>query len=219
VHAVPEEGSQGPENVRPTRRYAAHKDNQKGGLMPKDRRKSDQGSGNKISISYATVGVIGSILAIVFALWTVANKVATKEDVESIKATITPTLTAHESRIRDLELQFARYFGASQTSAHPTPASDVFDDRPIKANFVLAAQYGGPYPQTQAPAASAAAPRIPPNLGIQRITVVPFEMIKQFNMEPTIGGAYAVLGEDGRYYNLDQVLSILIRMHFQERKR
>ena len=168
-----------------------------------DRRRSGNG---RLSISYSTIGVIGSILAMLIALVTIGSKIATKEDVASIKAAISPVLDQHDSRIRSLELQMASHFGASPASSRPVPSStEKLDIR--QANFVLA-QY-----IPQIPDASGNQPSIrqtPIPLPARRV-VVPMAMVKEYMMEPTRGGSYALLGEDGRFYAVDDVLAIIIR--------
>lgn len=152
----------------------------------------------QVSLSYATITiivvVIGAVLGLGRALWSMAAEIATKSDVALISAQIAPKLDGHEARIRELELQMARQFGASPAGARVAPASGEFYPN---MNMILA-QY-----TTQA-------------LPTRRV-VVPFEMIKQFQMEPSRGGVLVVMGEDGKAYSLDDVLAIIIRLHFAER--
>jgi hypothetical protein len=176
---------------------------------------SEVKNGGRISISYSTIGLIGSVLGILIALVTIGSKIATKADVESIKSTISPVVSQHEDRIRALEIQMARYFGSSSATSYrraPTSELQIQKENP---HFILTQ-----YPQVpQIPDVSANAPRqqnpslpsLPP-----RRTVVPLVMIKEYNMTPTRGGSYALLGEDGLYYSLDDVLAALIQIHIRE---
>jgi len=148
------------------------------------------------------------LLAVAGVIWKVGSAVATKDDVASIKLLITPVLEKHEDRIRTLELQVARYFGASQTSGRPTPSrgAGVLAQAGIvlaQAGIVLA-QY-----QQQAEAKRA--------LEAPRRVVVPDELVQLYGLTPTRGGTYAVLGEDGRLYSLDDVLAVIIRVHLEEK--
>ncbi|SRR6266566_4420541 len=167
----------------------------------------EKGNG-RISISYSTIGVIGSILAILIALVTIGSKIATKEDVASIKAAISPVLDQHDSRIRSLELQMASHFGASPTSTRPLPSA-VEEQGIHRANFILTQYVPLPIPDVSGNQPSVRQQPIP--LPPRRV-VVPIEMIKQYSIEPTRGGPYALLGEDGRYYALDDILAILIKI-------
>jgi len=141
------------------------------------------------------------LLAVAGVIWKVGSAVATKDDVASIKLLITPVLEKHEDRIRTLELQVARYFGASQTSGRPTPSRGA--GVLAQAGIVLA-QY-----QQQAEAKRA--------LEAPRRVVVPDELVQLYGLTPTRGGTYAVLGEDGRLYSLDDVLAVIIRVHLEEK--
>jgi hypothetical protein len=154
-----------------------------------------------VSLSYAAIGAIVGILAVVSAIWRVGSAVATKADVESIKTAITPILEKHEDRIRTLELQVARYFGASQTSTHPSRSVEQ-----ITPADIILAQYS---PQSISPNAPRAIER-------PRRVVVPSEMVQAYDLQPSPGGVYGVLGEDGRLYSLDDVLWVIIRIHLQE---
>ncbi len=155
-----------------------------------------------LRISYAGIGAAVGLLIIAGTIWGIGSKLATKSDIESIKATISPILDRHESRIRDIELQLARFFGAQQTRA--TPSGDT---EPVKqASYILAQ-----YQQQQDSSANKAA------LVMQRRVVVPQELIEAYNLQPARGGSYTVLGEDQRFYSLDDVLAVIIRMHLQER--
>ena len=46
-----------------------------------------------------------------------------------------------------------------------------------------------------------------------RRVVVPVDFIERYRLRPSKGGAYAVLGEDGNYYSIDDVVRVLIREH------
>lgn len=181
--------------------------------MPKKIQAKGNGTGSsngngRFTISYGTIGVLGSILVMVITLWTIGSRIATKADVDTIKALLEPVLDKHEARIRDLELQMARYFGASQTGIRQAPSAELEQDL-RKANLVLAQYVPMPIPDA---GSSANAPSSRGQYPIPaRRPVVPVVMIREYSMEPTRGGAYALLGEDGRYYSLDDVLAILIQ--------
>jgi hypothetical protein len=182
--------------------------------MPKKAHEPAKGSGS-FSISYSTIGVMGSILVMLVTLVTIGSKIATKADVDSIKSTITPVITQHEDRIRALEIQMARYFGASQTGLRTQPSSEV--DMRTGVRLVLA-QYQFPtIPDTSsnAPLAQAPSAQRPAVLPPRRV-VVPTQLIREYEMQPTRGGTYALLGEDGRYYSLDDVLAVIIQIHVRE---
>ncbi len=156
-----------------------------------------------VSLSYAAISALVGLLAVAGVIWKVGSAVATKDDVASIKLLITPVLEKHEDRIRSLELQVARYFGASQTSGHPLPSRD--EGGVIQAGVMLA-QY------------QQAAPSLEQKIETTRRVVVPDEMIRAYELQPSRGGVYAVLGEDGRLYSLDDVLAVIIRLHLEERQ-
>lgn len=46
-----------------------------------------------------------------------------------------------------------------------------------------------------------------------RRVVVPEEFIERYRLRPSKGGAYSVLGADGNYYAIDDVVAVLIREH------
>jgi hypothetical protein len=162
------------------------------------------------TITPATLGIIVACLSILGGLWKISTSIATKADIDSIKTLITPQLDKHETRIRDLELQMARYFGASQIGTKPTPSSE--DDTVRTTRFVLAQYIPNQIPDTSQSATRQQPPPVPP-----RRVVVPLQLIKEFNLEPTRGGQVTLLGEDGRYYGLDDVLAIIIQIHLAER--
>ena len=160
-----------------------------------------------VTVSYASIAAVVGILTIIGFVFEGLRQLATKSDIESIRATITPTLNAHESRIRDLELANAAHFGASPATTRPMELEDI----PVQRIGMVLAQYQ----MQQAPAsASAAAVPLPPHR-----VVVPMEMITAYSLQPSRGGSYGLLGEDGRLYSLDDVLSVLIRMHLDEMRR
>lgn len=160
-------------------------------------------------ISFAALGAIGTAFALIIGLWQISARVATKSDIDSIRVTISPVLDRHENRIRDLELQMARTFGASPMSAVPR-ANDIPAEPDTLPTIHLAQ-----FQTAQIP--NVAQMPIPPT--VQRRVVVPVQLIEMFNLEPTRGGVYALLGEDGRYYGLDDVLAVIIRLHLRERAR
>lgn len=186
--------------------------------MPNKRKNTPEPNRDRLSISYSTIGAIGGILLIVGMMWGVATKIATKADVDSIKSSIAPTLTDHETRIRGIELQLASYFGASRTATpRPVPSSDE-NEQVHKAGFVLA-QYQVPQiPDPNASSANAPMAQRAYSLPPRRV-VVPLEIITSYKLEPTRGGSYAVLGQDGKYYSLDDILYVIIEMHMAEGKR
>lgn len=149
--------------------------------------------------------VAGVILGLLGTGYKVVTSVATKSDVESIKAAITPTLTDHDKRIRDLELSNAAHFGASPTAVRPSASESV----PQRVMATLAQYVASSY-QSQA--------KIPPQ-ALQRRVVVPMELILAYNLQPTAGFTYALLGEDGRYYSLDDVLYVIIHIHLDEKRQ
>lgn len=197
-----------------------------------------RGSKDGLHISYATIGAIVGLLAILTGIWRVGSAVATKSDIDSattsirlLISSITPVLDKHEDRIRTLELQMARYFGASQSSFKPSdaPVGDSFpalsltnwtkcDDRIVSVPAFQLAQYSQSQTSQSAPSASSTydAKR---QLEFPRRVVVPQLMIKLYDLQPSRGGVYALLGEDGRYYALDDVMAVIIRMHFEEHLR
>jgi hypothetical protein len=162
---------------------------------------SSEHGGGGVRITYKGLGAAGTALGILLALFTLGGKLATKSDIDGLKSAVTPTLNQHEARIRDLELQNAAHFGASPAGTRPSA------DAPpsAEARFILAQMQM----QQQIPAASQ----------VQRPVVVPLELIQQYRLPPTSGGTYALLGEDGRYYSLDLVLAVIIRMHLEEMRR
>lgn len=166
--------------------------------------------GKAVTVSYATVLLFLSVIGGLIGIWKfgsdITGKIATKADIDGLKVAMQPVLTQHESRLRDLELQFARFFGASQSNLRSVPNSETMEAQP--AHFVLA-QYPNvsQFPQQQQ------------MQQVQRRVVVPLEMIEVFRMEPSRGGVYGLQGEDGRVYSLDDVMAALIRMHMPELSR
>lgn len=51
-----------------------------------------------------------------------------------------------------------------------------------------------------------------------RRVVVTTDFVRSHELQPTRGGSYSLLGEDGRYYALDDVIAILVREHSKERR-
>ncbi len=143
------------------------------------------GNGNdrkSVTVSYASLGALGAILGIVITVWQVGGKIATKTDIESIRATV----TEQDRRVRDLERQWDRFFGAQQKPSElETPTLET------------------------APLLKIGLPGERP---IRRI-VVPSEFIRLYRLTPTEGGSYIVLGEDGRPYSIDDVLAVLVQAH------
>lgn len=131
----------------------------------------------------------------------VLGAIATKSDVAAIASSVGPRLDKAEQRIYNLELLNAAHFGASPSGFQPGASGDVIAD----ARFVLA-QFSNMQQQT-----------IPSE--VRRRVVVPQELITSYRLSPSQGGTYALLGEDGRYYSLDDVLSVVIQMHLEEMRR
>ena len=69
------------------------------------------------------------------------------------------------------------------------------------------AQYNPSSAQDSSGNAPAQQRYIPPN----RKVVVTLEFIKVYNLQPAHGGGYGVLGEDGQFYLLDDVIAVLVR--------
>lgn len=167
-------------------------------------RKSSNGNGNgkngSFQLSYSTLGAIGAVVALLGSLWSVGSKVASKSDIDSLKAAITPQLDQHENRIRALEIDLARYFGPSQANSRPAPSASI-QDQPQRTSLILA-QYSVSQQAVQPP---------------PRRAIIPIEMIREYSMEPSHGGAYTLLGDDGRSYSIDDIIAILIKIHFTEK--
>src|ERR1700676_3744599 len=118
----------------------------------------EQSKHQGLYITPATLGIILTCLGILAGLWKIGSAIATKADVESIKAAISPTLLDHSTRIRDLELQMARFFGASQVGV-PRPAPSAEFQERIRMPGLVLAQYSAPLPPPMA--STPAAPKIP----------------------------------------------------------
>lgn len=166
-------------------------------------------NGGGLNLSYAALGTIVAILTIGGIIWKVGSAVATKSDIDSIRALITPVLDKHEDRIRTLELQMARYFGASQTALKPSRT-----DQELLPLMTLAQYAPQSIPDASANTIRSEARR---QLEQPRRVVVPDLLILEYGLQPSRGGTYSLLGEDGRYYALDDVLAVIIKMHLEER--
>jgi len=183
--------------------------------MPKNRPAATNGRNGGFKISYAALGGIIGILTIAGAVWKVGSTIATKDDVLSIKQAITPILDKHEDRIRALEIQVARFFGPSQTSG-PTISGPVnrpsSDESPMLSAFKM--RFVSEVSRAVSDGEQSAqqkAENLPP-----RRVVVPEQVIKMYDLMPSRGGTYSLLGEDGKLYSIDDVLAVMIRLDLQE---
>lgn len=165
--------------------------------MPKKPEPNGKNGNGGIRVSYAALAAFAGLLAITGTLWKVGSAIATKTDISGLEAAIRPELTEHEMRIRTLELDMASHFGASPTSSRQSADPSHI----AQASLALT-----DYLQSQ---------NIPS--GQSRVVVVPSVMIDAYHLQPTRGGTYAVLGQDGRYYSVDDVLALLIQIHLEEK--
>lgn len=149
-----------------------------------------------VTVSYAGLGAIVAVLVIGGTTWKAVGSIATKADITSIQMALSPRLDRHEDWIRQLQLDWAARFGASPVSTRPNSTGDIFGAFPVLAQFAAQKQETSP----------------------QR-AVVPIELIDLYKLQPTRGGSYNLLGEDGRYYSLDDVLFVIIRLHLNERRK
>ena len=178
--------------------------------MQKRPRFIGKNGGGEKTFTFTTTGIVKivtgmlAVAALVGGTWRMVGSIATKDDVNSIKALVSPQISDHEMRIRSLELSNAAHFGASPMSARP---GSTYPGE-FEAGFVLA--------QMQYPNSVARQSQIPAEQTQFRRVVVPQELIESYKLPPTRGGTYALLGEDGRYYSLDDVLAVIIRMHLDE---
>ncbi len=168
----------------------------------------------RISLSYSTIAIFFTIMAGVAGLYKIGAEIATKDDISSIKAVLTPRLDQHEDRIRSLEIENARHFGASPTNWR-LPAHDREDV--VLDPAIILAQYPQPMPIPDVSGNQPSARQQPTYVPPPRRAVVPIDMIRDYELQPTRGGAYALLGEDSRFYALDDVLAVMIKI-LQDRK-
>jgi hypothetical protein len=91
------------------------------------------------------------------------------------------------NRVREIERSIDRFFGKGMT-----PTASVA-------------------PETGTVHAAASEP------GEPRTVVLTKQFLANHNLQPSRGGSYQLLGDDGRFYSLDDVLAILVREHPQVR--
>ena len=187
--------------------------------MPKKKdsrgRVQPQEAGVRVTWTKLIAAVSGTLLILTLLGYgfNALKNIATKADIESIKASLAPTLAAHEarmtadeSRIRDLELQNAAHFGASQTTFKSSSDDDGTQDG---IRFLLAS--------AQMPQAIPYGQGAPPPVPIpQKRTVVARELINRYGLRPSTGGFYTLLGEDGKLYSIDDVIWAVIQIHLSE---
>ena len=173
--------------------------------MPKQQTRS-RANDAQFTLSYKTLGAVVSLVVLIGGLWSAIGKVATKDDVKELATTYGTTYQAIESRVRNLEIQFATFFGKSNTSPASLKATPSEDDTNPEFSLV---QYGGQMPDYSGPSQNAPRAYQPPT----RRVVVTMLFIKEHELQPTRGGVYGLLGEDGQFYSLDDVLSILVKEH------
>lgn len=137
-----------------------------------------------LALSQSQLAIIGSVLAIATGIYGGVNNIATKGDIAIVEARV----EKQDERLRSTELALARFFGQPPGSVKPSSDDGNFQGRP----FVRVAQLKMQPPPT-------------------RRVVVPEWFINDYLLEPTEGGAYAVLGEDGKYYSIDDVMAMVIR--------
>lgn len=158
--------------------------------MPKRAEKEEGGNGRRgLTISYQALGAILTILAIVGTVWKSIDHFASKEDI----AVLSEAIKTDGARIRDLERNWDRYFGATAAGVKPSKT----------------AQNGGRF--ILASLAEAAEQR-------PRPVVVTREFIDVYRLQPSKGGSYTVLGEDGNFYSIDEVIAILVGAHIVREK-
>lgn len=156
-----------------------------------------------IRISGAALTIIGTLFALIVGVWQIAGRIATKSDVEAIAIQMGPRLTQTEARIRDLELQNAAHWGASPVANRP----GVYEETPVqRAGFVLAQ-----YQQVPFNAQQGAPPPIP-----QRSPVLSIDFLRAYQMQPSRGGYYPLLGADGRLYALDDWVEVMTQLHMSD---
>lgn len=172
--------------------------------MPKVKRQyvtrvpAANGNGGGLHVSNQGLAAIAAALAALAIVWAGVRNVATVSDLSVRDAEIN-TLQVQE---KSLEVNFARFFGKSA----PTPSAEPEPQPAHDPSFLMAAQYvTAGTPQISA---NAQASKLP-----QRRVVVPSWYINQFHLEPWHGGSYAVLGEDGAFYALDDIIATLIAAH------
>lgn len=179
--------------------------------MPKIKTARVATNGNGLRVSYAGIGAIVAVLSVIGILWKAGSEIATRADIASLQSAITPQLSQHEERIRQLELANASHFGSSPAAIRP--GSDDFGMPLHDAAMILAqAQYSRvpQFPvQAQIPAEAREIPR----------PMIPLSVIQAYRLSPTIGGTYAMLGEDGKYYSIDGVVISIALAHLDEMRQ
>lgn len=172
-----------------------------------DRRSAPRSNDGQFTLSYKTIGALGSILLIAGTLFAGMRSLATKDDVNALATKYDTTYSSIEKRVWNLEIQFASLFGKNATGSpallHPSTSE------PHHAPVLIRTQ------AAQYPEASANAPAMP-RWQRQKRVVITYEFIKGHELHPTPGGAYALLGEDGNDYSIDDVIAILIREHQEQ---
>ena len=155
------------------------------------------------TLSYQALGGIVALISVLGVGYGGVQKIATKGDIERAQSAVNTKVTEvrkevdeQDARIRDLERQWDRFFGMSGPSS-PTPSD--FDLEPLSGptNLLLVSQSGRANRQEKF------RPRRP--------VVLSYGFISRFDLHPSRGGTYGVLGEDGHMYSLDEVLAVLIR--------
>lgn len=163
-----------------------------------------------IRISPATLTILGSLFALIVGVWQVGSRIATKSDVDAIAAQLGPRMTQIEARLRELELQNAAHWGASPASI----THGLDDDPPVTRAGFLLTQYAQQMPLPPSASASAAPPPLP-----LRTPVLTLDFIRAYQMQPTRGGYYPLLGQDGRLYALDGWVAIMTQLHMQDTRQ
>lgn len=141
----------------------------------------------KFSISYAGIAAIASLLAVGGYVYKITSVVATKDDLNTIET----TEKGFDARLRNVERAIDRFFGSkSSTYEAPDPTGG---------------QLTGGDPRFLRAALHQAGVQNPP-----RPPVVPIAFIERYKLMPSSGGGYQLPGDDGKRYNADDVLRILI---------
>lgn len=162
----------------------------------------DANGAGGIRISGAALTIIGTLFALIVGVWQIAGRVATKADVEAIAIQMGPRLTQTEARIRELELQNAAHWGASPVANR----NGAYEEVPLKrTGFALAQYQQVPFSQQGAP------PPLP-----QRAPVLSIDFLRAYQLQPSRGGYYPLLGADGRLYALDDWVFIMTQLHMND---
>ena len=136
-------------------------------------------------LSWGHIRGIGALLGVILIVWAAGENLVLENDLTPVKE----RLASVESRVREVERTQDRMFGAA-------PSGYEWEEVSPPDSGAILTLIGSVVP-----------------LESPRRVVVPVDFIEHYRLRPSKGGVYAVLGEDGSYYAIDDVVRVLIREH------